>query len=400
MRTWVCALGAIFLSSSSLAEPVLHVSYERALRLAHERAPSLELAKRNAWVAEAEGRAAALYPNPSVAFGTSTQTAKLSFGASVPLVLLGQRQAALKAGKIGYAAAKLDTQVALAEARGAAAHAYVALWLAERSAEARADGARVAGRLESAVRGRVELGAAPELEGLRVHAERLRADMDAAAAAQLVEATSAELALWIGVPPGASLRTEGDPIVPAVAPSVDELVAQIPSNPSVRRALAEVSASIARADSERAQVRPVLSLDLGADLYDPTLPATNYRGELRIEVPLFNQRGPLIEREERKAAAARAQVRLSQTQQSSALITAYRTFVALTRQANALSLGVVPAAESAAQATEESYTLGRAPLVSVLDAERARIDARLSLIETRAARANAWIDLELSLGVR
>ena len=80
------------------------------------------------------------------------------------------------------------------------------------------------------------------------------------------------------------------------------------------------------------------------------------------------------------------------------LIVAYETFVALSHRLKALDGGVVPAAEAAARATEESYTLGRATLVTVLDSERARIDARLSLLETKAARANAWIDAERAAG--
>jgi outer membrane protein TolC len=36
----------------------------------------------------------------------------------------------------------------------------------------------------------------------------------------------------------------------------------------------------------------------------------------------------------------------------------------------------------------------------VLDAERARIDAELTLIESQGARANAWIDVERALGAQ
>jgi outer membrane protein TolC len=72
----------------------------------------------------------------------------------------------------------------------------------------------------------------------------------------------------------------------------------------------------------------------------------------------------------------------------------------MTQQVDALSSGVLPAAISAARATEESYVLGRAPLVAVLDAERGRIDTELALVESQGARANAWIDLQRALGVQ
>ena len=143
---------------------------------------------------------------------------------------------------------------------------------------------------------------------------------------------------------------------------------------------------------------PPLCSTSGADFQDPSSPAPNYHGQIGIEVPLFNQRGPLIEREVRAAAVARLRSKSEAIARVSDLTVSYETFVALTHRLKALEEGVVPAAEAAAQATEESYRLGRATLVTVLDSERARIDARLTFLDTKAARANAWIDVGRAVG--
>jgi cobalt-zinc-cadmium efflux system outer membrane protein len=395
----LCALSVLAAAAPAGAQS--RVSYTQALALSRERAPNVAVARATQGVAEADSRTGGLYPNPTLSAGTSTQTARLSLGASLPLLILGQRGAALDAGRAEYAVAKLDTQVSLSEVRAATGHAFVGLWLAEHTALTRLDAATISRTLDSAVEGRVELGSAPQLEGLRAHAERLRADVDARAAADLVDAASAELAIWIGVGFDDPVRVSGDPEVPRDVPKLSELWSRVGENPSVQRAAAEARASEARASSERAQVRPLMTLDLGADFDDPTLPGlNNYRAQLGFEVPLLNQRGPLIEREERKAVAARSQFQAERIRLSSELIVAYRTFGALTQQAQTLAFGVLPAAAAAARATEESYALGRAPLVSVLDAERARIDAELTLIESQGARANAWIDVERALGVQ
>ncbi len=395
----LCALGVLAGAAPAGAES--RVSYTQALALSRERAPSVAVARATQGVAEADSRTVGLYPNPTLSAGTSTQAARLSLGASMPLLILGQRGAALDAGRAEYAVAKLDTQVSLSEVRAATGHAFVGLWLAEHRALTRLDAATISRTLDSAVAGRVELGSAPQLEGLRAHAERLRADVDARAAADLVDAASAELAIWIGMGFDDPVRVSGDPEVPSEVPKLSELWSGVGKNPSVQRAAAEARASEARASSERAQIRPLMTLDLGADFDDPTLHGfTNYRAQLGFEVPLLNQRGPLIEREERKVLAARSQFQAERIRLSSELIVAYRTFGALTQQAQTLAFGVLPAAAAAARATEESYTLGRAPLLSVLDAERARIDAELTLIESQGARANAWIDVERALGVQ
>jgi outer membrane protein TolC len=142
-----------------------------------------------------------------------------------------------------------------------------------------------------------------------------------------------------------------------------------------------------------------MTLDLGLDAGDPTLPTTNYRAQLGVEVPLWHQRGPQIEREVMAGNAAQARANAERAHALSNLLVAFRTFEASTSRAKLLADGVVPAAEAAANATEESYALGRAPLVAVLDAERARIEVRLSLLEARAARAAAWIEVEHAVGV-
>jgi outer membrane protein TolC len=387
------------LAAPALARAEARVSEVQAFALSKEHAPLLAVAHATQNVAEAESRVGGLYPNPTLVGGTSTQTARLSVGASLPLWVLGQRGAALAAGRSEFAVAKFDTLITLADVRAATGRAFVALWAAERTAQARVRAATIAARIEAAVAGRVEIGSSPELEGLRVHAERLRTDMDAEAAAALVEASGAELAAWIGTPLDEPLRALGDPVLPAEVPPLAELEARLSRNPGVLRAQSEVHASEARAASERAQLRPLMTLDVGADFYDRTLPATNYRAQLGLELPLFNQRGPLIEREDRRAIAARSRARAEQVRSTAALLVAYRTFVALTQQVRTLSEGVVPAAVAAARATEESYSLGRAALVAVLDAERARIDAELALIQSQSARANAWIDVEQALGV-
>ena len=164
-----------------------------------------------------------------------------------------------------------------------------------------------------------------------------------------------------------------------------------------------------RASRERALARPVITLDVGLDAWDPTLcpgnspcdnPPVNYRGGFGVELPILNQRGPYVDRELAIASSARAREVAERAHLVAALITAYRTCEAWSTSARALAQGVVPAADAAAAATEESYALGRAPLVAVLDAERARIDAKLSLLDAKTQQADAWIEVEHAMGSR
>jgi cobalt-zinc-cadmium efflux system outer membrane protein len=126
----------------------------------------------------------------------------------------------------------------------------------------------------------------------------------------------------------------------------------------------------------------------------------NYRAQILLDVPLFNQRGAYIDREKAQGDVARARVNAARLQGVAELAAAYRTFEAATARQRALVESVVPAARQAAKATEEAYSLGRAQLVAVLDAERALVDARLTALETQAVRASSWADVEHALGAQ
>jgi cobalt-zinc-cadmium efflux system outer membrane protein len=381
------------------------MSYAEVLLRAERLSPDLRVARLKENVARAEIGIAGVLPNPSLTAGTSTQAARISAGVSVPLLIFGQRGAAIEASRADLTTTETDTRVASIDVRAAAAHAYVALWRAQSMAVENQHGAALARHLEEAVAGRVELGAAPSVDGLRAHAERLRADAQAQQTEQLVAAAGSDLGRWLGMDDGADLRAKDAPPVPAPPPPIAELRARIDRSPVVGRERADAAAAEARARRERALVRPLVTLDLGLDAFDQTLcpngpcsnPPLNYRGALTLEVPLLSMRGPYVERELANADQARARESAGRLRLAAALTSAYRTFEAWSANARALAEGVVPAATAAASAAEESYALGRAPLVAVLDAEKARIDASLALLDARSQEADAWIEVEHSV---
>jgi outer membrane protein TolC len=398
---------ALFVAGPASADEV-SLTYAQALERAAHLAPDIAVARAAETVAVAESGIAGLLPNPSLSAGTSTRTAKLSLGVSVPLLLLGQRGAAVSAGQAEIATTRLDTQMAAADVRALVAHAFVGLWRAQATAFERARAATVSRRLEEAVRGRVELGAAPSVDGLRARAELLRADSEAQQTAQLVGAAASSLARWLALDTS-GIRAEGDPEVPESHASLEDLRARLEQSPVLRRERAAAHAADMRAERERALARPVINADFGFDAWDPTLcpgnspcdnPPVNYRGGLSFEVPILHQRGPYVDRERALAAAARTREAAERAQLIAALTTAYRTCEAWSASVRALADGVVPAADAAAAATEESYELGRAPLLAVLDAEKARIDARLSLLDARTQQADAWIEVEHATGAQ
>ena len=394
------AMAITLFSGRAYAQEHRQISYVQVLDLAERVSPSMQVARAEEGVVASEVGIAGVLPNPTLIGGTSTQTAKISLGVSVPLVILGQRGASVKASQAGLESAHVGTEATKSDSRAAAAHAFVALWSAERIAQARSNAEDLVSRLDRAVSTRVQLGGVPEVEGIRSNALKLRAHAEAVQAAQLVRAAAADLGRWIGESDTSELRTTGDPVVPSEPPPLSGLLGRVSQGPAVARERAAARAAQSRADRERALVRPALTLDVGMDAKDPTLPATNYRAQLGVELPLFTQRAPYIQREDRSAAAAEWRARYQMSTLSADLIVAYRTFEAATASKVTLEGAGIPAARAAARSTEESYSLGRATLEAVLDADRSLIDVEISWLDASAARAHAWIDVEHAMGVK
>jgi outer membrane protein, heavy metal efflux system len=383
----------------------VRVSLDDALREAHRASPDLVVARARESVAHAEVGIAGVYPNPSLIGATTTEYAAVSGGVSIPLIVLGQRGAAVQAARAEEVTVASDTRVAWNDVRQAAVLAYVALWENEGLANARSEAATLEATLESLVVERVEVGSAPELDAIRVHAERLRADADAVEATARIAAAGSRLGAWMGIRDGAGLRASAGAFVPETLPALPALLARLDASAPVQREESDVRASQARVAREKALVRPAMVLDVGFDALDRSVqhvpgtgPFVNYRAQLAIDVPLFNQRGPYVELEQARGEVARARTQAVRTLAAAELTAAYGTFEAASVRQRALVDGVVPAAREAASATKDAYVVGRAQLVAVLDAQRALIEARVAALEAQTARANAWADIEHALG--
>ena len=206
------------------ADPSVRLTGVEALRRVRAGAPELRVARDRQGIAHAEIGVAGVLPNPVIIAGTSTQTAKLSLGAALALPILGQRGATIAASRADFETVRVEGEITWNEVRACAARAYVQLWLAQERAIARREGALIAARIDDAVAARVELGAAPEVDGLRTRAERLRAEADAREADELVDAAASQLGFYLGTTD--AVRADGEYAVPAEAPALFSLASQ------------------------------------------------------------------------------------------------------------------------------------------------------------------------------
>jgi len=388
----------VFSISSVASADERRLTEEAAVAAAHLYSPDVAVSRSRERIAAAEIDVAGTYPNPTVYGASSTQAARLSAGAMLPLLIFGQRGLAMDAARADADTTRTETLMAWVDARWATERAFVELWRSERALAARKDASALVVKLDAAVTGRAEVGSGPQIDALRAHAERLSVEADAMAASAQVRVAAAALARWTGDPPDVDLHVDGNPSTPDAPPPLATLLTQLSASVHVKREFDDARASRMRASRERGLNRPLMLLDLGADAFDSSLPATNLRAQLAIEVPLFNQRGGFIDRERANEDVAMSRQRAVLARVSSELVGAYRSYEAATDREKVLTEAVLPASEASVHAMQDAYDLGRSALLALLDAQRALLITRVDAIEATATRAAAWADVQHALG--
>jgi cobalt-zinc-cadmium efflux system outer membrane protein len=397
----LAALPAALASAAAPGGPPAAAAAERSalgwddvVRLAAA-APSLAAGRLEVAAAARRVDEALAVPNPTLGAGVGQGIARygdetrVEWGLSlaVPLDWLYRRAAAADAARAGVGAAAAELAGARLELldrlrvvfwRMAGAQA-AALDLAALEEDAAAFAAAVQARVDHG-EGRPPEGTRAALEVEAVRAARVRAEARRAAA-------QAELAAWLGLPdPGAVAAAAGFEEPPAL-PDRERLLARVAArHPGVRRAAADVAVAAAAVEEERSRRLPGLEV---TPFFESELDRDAWGVEVGVELPLWNWNGAGIARAEAEQAAAAERAAAVGRAVQAELAAAWGR-CALRREAAVRHAGeVLPRTAALVTAEEESWRLGEAGLLEVLDARRTLAEARRAW---RAALLDAWLD--------
>lgn len=342
---------------------------------------------------------ATMLPNPTVAVGSYAESARLFASLLMPLPVWGTVGLAGDAARARTSEAAAQARVTRLDAGVTALLAWVEVWAARAQLrEAEASAARLA-RLVDAVRDLYAQGQRPRLDVVTAQGELAAARADEAAARHAVDAARALLAAAVGAP-----ADEAPPDVTGEAPGGDDatpLVAAVEAtgaNPSLD--VFRARAAGARADEaleQRLRI-PVPSLQVWSYLLRVSNPANDVYVGVAFELPIFNQRGPLIERARAREAAAQADADATRAQLRAQTRAAWSMFQAARERAHIHATEVLPAAVEAAELAREAYRAGRLDLTGLLAAEQRRLAAQTRVDQSVADRARALAALRRSMG--
>ena len=347
---------------------------------------------------EAEVRTAGLLPNPDLSFEVSRDAPHKVLSLDVPIDLVRRGRRLALAREQG-ALADVDDRSAVLALRRAVRAGYHGLLAADEEASLARSMRDVSARLRDAAQARFEAGAAPRLEVMQAElgVARAEADLDLAEAGRA--AALAELNALFDRPAAVALV-----LAPAEAsgprlPSPEEAVATAAAgNTELQAAEREVAIEQRRLSLFKAERLPAPVLSVGAVFDAPGEFDVGGRAALSLAVPLFSRNqgeiaGSLVRSSQaqlrraslRREVEARAHAALGRAAAQRARAESYRKTL-------------LPTATEIEALAEESYRLGRAGLLSVLDAQRALRDVRAEATAARLAEQSALADLEDVLG--
>jgi cobalt-zinc-cadmium efflux system outer membrane protein len=374
------------------------LSLEQALAAARK-TPAAQAAAGEARAAEERVPSASAWPGTTLSLGTTRKTARLIAGISLPLPIFGDLAPARAQAEAERDRARADASLAGLTLEHDVTVAWIELARLEARAELADDGAARAAELKTVADKRLEHGDASKAEAELAGAAAARARADAAAAHGQVSAASAELAGLIGADPDLPLHADGGlPARPGALPGLAALRARAASHPDVTAADADVAAGAAGVSQAERARWPHLSLDAEADVSDPTLPGTDVRVGLSLEIPLFGRTTPALRaaRTARDAARRRREAALARV--DAAIVAAYRRYQAALGRLDTLETEVAPAQREAARYARLAYQEGQGDLTQVLQAERSLLEVEAELVDARADAAIATADLRLAAG--
>jgi cobalt-zinc-cadmium efflux system outer membrane protein len=241
--------------------------------------------------------------------------------------------------------------------------------------------------LVQTVRRRVEKGEARPVEATRVEIELEKVTTELETARISRAARQAELALWLGVPPGEAVVVVADlDALPVAADRGAALVSARKTHPAMAVTRARARSLEAEVDIERRARVPAFSLT-GFAAFE--LDQRGYGAGVAVDLPVWDWNTGRIAQAEASLAGGEKQAEATALEIEAAVIAAQAACRASVASATRFRDNVVPRSEIAAAMTERTYQIGEASLLEVIDARRTLLDAHRFYLN---ALAQAQID--------
>lgn len=371
--------------------------------------PAIAAAATRVRAAEGSRRSAGAFANPMLSYQVDRGSSGVGQTAAIdrevmtmltlPLEPLYQRGPRVRQASALVHAAVADADATRQQVLRDAAHAFYRVARAEAHLDALKDVRAWMDTLAAYNRSRVQEGVTAEADLIRTELERDRATIEVVTAQAELARARAELAAFLG---DARARPATIVALPTRPLSIDQLAATSAA-PSVRPERRASESRITAADAGISAERTMLFRELGATIGTKQMMGTSSMiVGLSLPFPLFDQNRGEVARASAERDAARQELIGTTRMVESELAGASEAVRILTEQATRLAStsngDFLARAQQAERIAIGAYREGAVSLLQVIDASRARSDARMAYYDLLSAQHEAVVDLLYASG--
>jgi cobalt-zinc-cadmium efflux system outer membrane protein len=404
LRTWSIGIVTfVFVSlGSAIASaqpPPAPLTYQAALELATARNLSLEAARRQRAIREANVKAAGQIENPSILFEASRDTPHEILSIEMPVGLGFKRSRRIDLTKEELTLADLDMRIEMRTLRRNLRDAYYGLLAADDYLRLAGEVLAAAERGRQVAQARFDEGAAPRLEVMAAElgAARARADLDLARSARIK--AQADLNAVLDQPPATPVALADRLSDPPAAPGFEAAMALASTaNVDLVAAERELAVETRRVDLLRTERWPTPTFSFGGVFNAPGEFKAGAQGGVTVAVPLFSRNQGEIAASLATSSQIQAKRDAVRRMVENQLYGAVSHVDARRRQVEIYRQTLYPTAAAILDLAEESYRLGRATLLALLEAQRSFRDIGREYLQSQIDLQTAIADLEEIIG--
>jgi outer membrane protein, heavy metal efflux system len=381
--------------AASVGEPL---TYDTAFERAVSRNLGLEAAKRQRAIREAQVRIAGQRPNPEAAFEATQDTPHETLSFGYPIEIGGQRARRIAVAREELTLADLDVKAEMRTLRRNLRQSFYGLLAADERVRVAGEVADLLDRARQATQARFEEGAAPRIEVLSADLALARSQADADLARSMRASALADLNAVLNQPPGETVTITGDlagaPSVPTFTRAMELASA---SNGELAAADREAAVELRRLDLLKAERIPTPTVTYGLPMNGDEFNVGQSLG-IAMTVPLFTRNQGEMAQSRATLDQIRAKRDAARRQVESRVFAALARIDAQRKQLEAYRTTIVPRAVELAALAEESYKMGRTPVLALFEAQRALRDVKREQLDALVEFQAAVADLEEVIG--
>ncbi len=393
-----------------IEEPTGAITLRQALALALAKNPELAAFSWEVRAQEAATLQAGLLPNPEIVAdlqdinGSGASIAgvrqpQTTLQLSQLVELGGKRSKRREVASLTRDLAGWDYETKRIDIFTQISQAFVHALSAQQNLALTEETVRLAEQVAGVVSERVKAGKVSPVEETKANIALSSAQIELDRAQRELEAARKRLAATWGSATPRFERAEGDLGSVSPIPSLDQLALRLSQNPELARWATEMSERQAVVDLQRSRAIPDIKMMGGYRRYNTSDDHVFVVG-ISIPLPIFNRNQGGIEEARDRLAKGEEERRAAEVRVATALAEAHKSLSSAHAEVTALREKVLPGAQSAFDAVNEGYRLGKFGLLDVLDAQRTFFASRSQHLRALTDYHKAVADVERLIGER